>query len=499
MVTVVTVIGLAAAAALVFTTLRREFIPADDRGVIYVNITAPEGATLAYTERYQRQVEDLVGALPEINSVFSIIGRGNTPNRGMVVARMTPWEERERSAEEVLAELRPKLAQIPGIQAFASNPPAIGGRGSPIEFIVRNPDYDSLLVANERLLSRARGIAGLVNVDTDLKVNKPELTVAFDRDRAEDLGVPVADVAATLQTMLGGTRASTFTRDNKLYDVLLQLDPTARATPQDMDGIFVRGRGNALIRLDALAHVEETTGPRAVAHYERVRSFTLTAGTSPSLALGDAIDSLTAITSRDLPPGTTIALGGEARELAESGNELALAFGLAIIVVLMVLASQFESLIHPFTVLMAVPLAVIGAIFTLRIAGSTINLYSQIGMILLVGLVTKNSILLVEYANQLRDQGADLLHAVREAGRIRLRPILMTSVATIMGAVPIMFGSGAGSTSRRPLGYAIVGGVAFSTLLTLLVVPVVWLQFERVLERRRARHQASATVREAHS
>lgn len=493
--TMVGVVVLAAAAALVFRTLRREFIPADDRGVIYVNITAPEGSTLAYLTRYQRQVEDLVGALPEINSVFSILGRGGSPNGGMVVARMTPWDERQRSAEEVLAELRPKLAQIPGIQAFASNPPAIGGRGSPIEFIVRNPDYDSLLVANERLLTRARAVAGLINVDTDLKVNKPELTVSFDRDRAEDLGVPVGDVAATLQTMLGGTRAGTFTRDNKLYDVLLQLDPADRATPQDMDGLFVRGRGNALIRLDALAGVTETTGPRAVAHYERVRAFTLTAGTTPALALGDAIDSLTAITRQDLPAGTTIALGGEARELAESGNELALAFGLAILVVLMVLASQFESLVHPFTVLMAVPLAVIGAIFTLRIAGSTINLYSQIGMILLVGLVTKNSILLVEYANQLRHAGEDVLHAVREAGRIRFRPILMTSVATIMGAIPIMFGTGAGATSRRPLGYAIVGGVAFSTLLTLFVVPVVWLEFERVLARRRARHAAETPRR----
>jgi len=241
-----------------------------------------------------------------------------------------------------------------------------------------------------------------------------------------------------------------------------------------------------LVRVDAIASVEETTGPRGIAHYDRVRSFTLSASLTPELALGEAIDSLTAIVEAELPPLTTIALGGDARELSESGNELLLAFGLAILVVFMVLASQFESMVHPFTVLMAVPLAVVGAIFTLKLAGATINLYSQIGMILLVGLVTKNSILLVDYANQLRAKGLEVFDAMLEAGRVRLRPILMTSVATIMGAVPIAIGSGAGATSRRPLGYAIVGGIAFSTLLTLFVVPVVWMGLERVLARRRA-------------
>jgi multidrug efflux pump subunit AcrB len=369
--------------------------------------------------------------------------------------------------------------------AFASNPPAIGGRGQPIEFIVKHSNYDSLQAANQRLLGLARGIPGLVNIDTDLKVNKPELTVGFDRDRAEDLGVSVSDVATTLQTMLGGTRASTFTRENKLFDVLMQLDPSRRATPQDMDNLFVRGSGGGLVRLDAVANISEATGPRAVAHYDRVRAFTLSGGVAPGFTLGEAIDTLTALTVSQLPPGTSIALGGEARELAESGNELLLAFGLAILVVLMVLASQFESLVHPFTVLMAVPLAVIGAIFTLKLTGSTVNLYSQIGMILLVGLVTKNSILLVEYANQLRAKGLDAVEAILEAGRIRFRPILMTTVATVMGVLPIALGSGPGATSRRPLGYAIVGGLSFSALLTLFVVPVVWLEVERLLARRR--------------
>jgi multidrug efflux pump len=366
-----------------------------------------------------------------------------------------------------------------------------------VQFIVRNPNYDSLLAANTRLLAAARGISGLVNVDTDLKVNKPELTVAYDRDRAEDLGVAVSDVSNTLQTLLGGTRSGTFTRQNKLYDVLLQLDPRDRATPSDMDNLFVRGRGGALVRLDAIASINETTGPRALSHYQRVRNFTLTAAVTPEYTLGEAIDTLTALTEADLPPGTTVALGGQARELQESGGELLFAFGLAILVVYMVLAVQFESLLHPLTVLVAVPLAVIGAIFTLKLMGATINLYSQIGLILLVGLVTKNSILLVEYANQARERGLERIEAILEAGRIRFRPILMTTVATIMGALPIAIGLGAGSSSRRPLGYAIVGGVAFSAAMTLLVVPVVWAFMEGLRSRRTVHAPTHAVPAEA--
>jgi multidrug efflux pump len=290
--------------------------------------------------------------------------------------------------------------------------------------------------------------------------------------------VPVGDVASTLQTLLGGTRTSTFTRNNKLYDVIVQLDPKERATPSDMTGLYLRGRGNELVKLEAVASVKEGVGPRELNHFNRVRSATLTASLAPGFTLGEAIDSLRRVAAEVLPKGSTTALAGESRELEESGSSLYFAFLLALVVVFMVLASQFESLVHPFTVLLAVPLAVTGALLTLKLAGSTINLYSQIGMILLIGLVTKNSILLVEYANQLKERGMTAVEAVREAGRIRLRPILMTSVSTIMGAVPIALGLGAGSSSRRPLGYAIVGGVLLSTLLTLFLVPVVYLIFD---------------------
>ncbi len=487
-----TVGGMMVLAFFAFRSLKVEFVPSEDRGMIMVNVVAPEGSSLLYTDDYQKRAEDILAAVPEIWTMNSMVafgggGGGGRVNAGMLFIRMIDWSDRKRSVQDVLAELQPKLSAIPGVLAFASNPPAFGGFGQPVQFVVRHQSFDSLVVGMDTLIRRARQMKGLINVDMDLRVNKPELTIRYDRDRMEDLGVPVRDVATTMQTLLGGQRVTTFTRDNKLYDVMLQLEAGARATPADMSDLTVRGRGGQLIKVDQLAHVTENVGPRQLNHFDRIRSATLSAGLAPGFALGEAIDSLQALATEVLPVGSSVALAGESRELKESGGALYFAFVLALIVVFMVLASQFESIVHPFTVLLAVPPAVTGAIFTLFIAKSTINLYSQIGMILLIGLVTKNSILLVEYTNQLRERGQDTLSALLEAGRIRLRPILMTSVATVVGAVPIALGLGAGSSSRRPLGYAIVGGVILSTAVTLFLVPVVYSLVDQALYGSRAK------------
>ncbi|MDT8436031.1 MAG: efflux RND transporter permease subunit [Gemmatimonadota bacterium] len=483
-------LAVVAVAVVVFNQLEREFLPEEDRGAIVTFTVAPEGASLEYTSGYQRQVEEIMGQVPEIRSYFSIVGgfTGNV-NRGIIFARLVDWGERERSVQEVANEIRPKLMAIPGIFAFASTPPAIGF-GNPVQYVVRNTDFDSLGAGMDRMVARARQVPGLINVDTDLRVNKPEITVHYERDRAEDLGIAIADISNALQTLLGGRRVSTFTRDNKLYDVIVQLEPDERATPDDASGIYLRGRDGALVSLDAVARLEEGVGPRQLNHYERVRSFTLTASLADGLPLGAALDSLDAIAAEVLPPGSSLALAGESRELEESGNALYFAFVLALVVVFMVLAAQFESLLHPFTVLLSVPLAVTGALLTLLVAGSTLNLFSQIGMILLIGIVTKNSILLVEYANQGKRKGLGTVEAMLEAGRIRLRPIMMTSVATVIALTPIALGLGAGSASRRPLGYAIVGGLAFSTVLTLYLVPVVYILLDRARERLAARRAA---------
>jgi multidrug efflux pump len=476
--------ALTASAVFFFTTLKREFVPPDDRGFFFTFVVAPEGATLAYTDGYLRQLEAILHGTKDVRGSFAVIGFGGTPSSGILGAILTDWDNRKRSAQDIISEVQPKFFGVPGVFAFAINPPAFGGFQPPVQFVVQNRNFDALVGGMDSLVARARTIPGLLNVDTDLRVTKPELVVTLDRDRAEDLGVPARDIATTLQTLLGGRDVSRFTSDNKLYDIILRLDPRERATPSDITGLQVRGRNNALVPLDAVTRVVEQVGPRQLNHFNRVRSFTLSASMAPGFTLGQALDSLNAAATKILPAGSTVDLAGESREFRESGGTLYFAFALALIFVYMVLAAQYESLLHPFTVLLAVPLAVTGALAALWLTGSTLNVYSQIGMILLIGLVSKNSILLVTYANQLRLQGHDAVSAMREAGRIRLRPILMTSVATIFGAMPIALGLGAGAGSRRPLGYSIIGGLLLSTLLTLFLVPAVFVVFERIRARR---------------
>jgi multidrug efflux pump len=475
---------LTASAVVLFRALEREFVPPDDRGFFFTFVVAPEGSTVEYTDGYMKQLEAIVHRTKDVRSSFAVIGFGGPPSSGLIGPILEDWDERDRSAQEIIGEVQPQFFGVPGVFAFAINPPAFGGFTPPVQFVVQHRDFEALVNGMDALVARAQTIPGLMNVDTDLRVTKPELVVSLDRDRAEDLGVPARDIATTLQTLLGGRDVSRFTSDNKLYDVILRLDPGERATPSDITGLHVRGRNGALVPLDAVTRVEERVGPRQLNHFDRVRSFTLSASMAPGFTLGQALDSLNAAAAEVLPPGSTVELAGESREFVESGGALYFAFALALVFVFMVLASQFESLVHPFTVLLAVPLAVTGALGALWLADSTLNVYSQIGMILLIGLVTKNSILLVTYAKDLRDRGRNAVDAMREAGRIRLRPILMTSVASIMGALPIALGLGAGAGSRRPLGYSIIGGLIVSTLLTLYLVPAVYVVFERLRARR---------------
>ena len=473
--------ALTAAAVLLFANLKREFVPPDDRGFFFTFVIAPEGATLEYTDGYVRQLEEIIHRTADVRSSFAVVGWDGPPSSGVVGPILEDWDQRDRSAQDVISEVQPQFFfGVPGVFAFAINPPAFGGFTPPVQFVVRNRDFEALVQGMDALVARAATIPGLLNVDTDLRVTKPELVVDLDRDRAEDLGVPPRDVATTLQTLLGGRDVSRFTSDNKLYDVILRLDPAERATPSDISGLHVRGSDGQLVPLDAVTRVVERVGPRQLNHYNRVRSFTLSASMAPGFTLGQALDSLNAAAREVLPPGSTVDLAGESRELRESASALYFAFGLALVFVFLVLAAQYESLLHPFTVMLAVPLAVTGALAALWVVGSTLNVYSQVGMILLIGLVSKNSILLVTYANDLRAQGRDPVAAMIEAGRIRLRPILMTSVATVFGALPIALGLGAGAGSRRPLGYAIIGGMVVSTLLTLYLVPAVFVVLERL-------------------
>src|SRR2546429_614443 len=440
------------------TRLQNELIPDDDRGFFLVVVRGPEGASLPYTDGYVRQVEQIIGRTPDVNGYFTIVGGfAGGVNSAFIGVILKDFGERHTTVQQMIGGLFPQLMGIAGVMAFPYAPGAIGF-SQPIQYVVQNPDFAKLSEIMGPFVGRASQVKGLANVQTDLFVNKPELRVTFDRDRAEDLGVPVRDVASALQTFLGGRRVSTFTRNDKLYYVMVQLDPKDRATPSDMRGIYLRGKGGQLVQLDALANVLEGVGARQINHFNRIPSFTLSASLMPGLRQGEALDSIDGVARQMLPPGTTTALAGESREYKESGSAIYFAFVIALIVVFMVLASPFESLLHPWTVLLAVPLAVTGALGTLKLAailhrsGATMNLYSQIGMILLIGLVCKNSILLVEYTNQLREKGLDTVAAVLEAGRDPPRPSLIASGGAVMGAGPVAWGGGGGSAAREPTG-----------------------------------------------
>ena len=327
------------------------------------------------------------------------------------------------------------------------------------------------------MMGEASKLGYLINMDSDLRLNKPQLDVDIDRERASHLGVSVTDIGSTLQTLLGGRKVTDFKRGTKQYDVMLQMKPEYRATPDEIQNIYIRSTGG-LVQLANVVKVKKTVAPKALNHYNRVRSATISANLAPGVTLGEALNDLDRIAQEKLP-NIKHDYAGESLEYKSSSSALYFMFILAIIFIYLVLSAQFESFIHPFTILLSVPLAIFGALLTLLIFGQSLNIYSQIGLIMLVGLVTKNSILIVEFANQQRAKGLSFTEAVINAATIRLRPILMTSFATIFGILPIAIGLGAGAESRRPLGLAVVGGMFFSTFLTLVIVPVVYTLLAR--------------------
>lgn len=458
--------------------LPSELVPVEDRGTAFGVMIAPEGATLDYSDRYMRQIESILLPLPEREGLFTATGLGfGGPGRvtnGFVFLALKPRDQRTRSQQEIVGALFPQLFSIPGVLAFVINPPSLGqGFEGPVQYVLQADSYEQLQKGVGAMMAKASQLGYLINLDTDLKLNKPQLDLSIDRERAAALGVSVSDIGTALETYLGGRVVSNFKREAKQYDVITQLRPTDRATPEVIGELYVQGR-SGLVQLASVVNVNETVAPKELNHFNRVRSATISANLPPGFPLGLALTALDDIAKTDLPPGIRTDLKGESREFRDSSGALYYLFGFALIFIFLVLAAQFESFVHPFTILIAVPLAVVGAFVSLYLTKQSINIYSQIGLIMLIGLVTKNSILIVEYANQLRARGMDTLKAVREAAVIRLRPILMTSFATVFGILPIASGLGAGGEARAPLGIAVVGGVLFSTFLTLVFVPVVY-------------------------
>ncbi len=471
----------AGAIAWVLPGMKRELSPLEDRGQVLAVITAPDGATLGYTNRYVDAIERLGAPYKEFDRIF--VSSGNpTVSQANVFFRAVDWDLRSRSTLEMARELQPKLAGLPGVTAFPITPPSLGQgfRERPVNFVIVTTDsYQNLAAVTRQFMDEIAKNPGILSADIDLRLNKPELKIDVDRDKAADLGVSVEVVARAIETMLGGRQVTRYKRDGDQFDVIVQTADSGRDTPDDVEKIFVRGRNDAMIPLASLVKVRESVAPRELNHFSQRRSVSITANLAADYSLGQALDFLDGTAVKLLKPGYTTDLNGTSREFQNSQGSLIIVFSLSLLFIFLVLAAQFESFVDPLVIMLSVPLSMIGALLALKWSGGSLNVYSQIGLITLVGLITKHGILIVEFTNQLRESGMEMTEALVKAASQRLRPILMTTGAMVLGAVPLAFAHGAGAESRTQIGWVIVGGMSLGTLLTIFVVPTMYTLFAR--------------------
>ncbi|MBX2914081.1 MAG: efflux RND transporter permease subunit [Cyclobacteriaceae bacterium] len=469
------------------TNIQSELAPLEDRNQFRLQLTAPEGTAYEYMDNYVREMVDFViDSVPEHKTALSVTAPGFTGsgsvNTGFVRVTLVDPDQRTRSQQEIVDAVSRNLKNFPQGRAFAIQEQTISvdrRGGLPVQFVIQNNNFDKLKEAIPKMLLAANQHPDLQTVDIDLKFNKPELRVSINRLKATQLGVSVQDISQTLQLAYSNLRFGYFTRDGKQYQVMGQVSKPNRDDPADLKNLYVRARSGELVSIDNLVTIEESTTPPTLYRFNRFKSATISAGLAPGKTVGDGIKAMEQIASEQLDDSFTTSLSGVSRDFAESSGNTAFAFVLALALIYLVLAAQFESFIDPFTIMLTVPLAICGALISLWIFGQTLNIFSQIGMIMLIGLVTKNGILIVEFANKKREEGLSKMEAVLEASRLRLRPILMTSLAMALGCLPIALSLGAASTSRKPLGIVIVGGVIFSLILTLFVIPAMYTYLSR--------------------
>jgi multidrug efflux pump len=476
-------IGAVVAMLVLFKTLPSELAPAEDRGSFQMVMEGPEGAGFDYTVAQMKQVEAILAgeigddkpilrANPRVPGSF---GASEEMHTGRAMIFLQPWDKREKSTAEVAGELEKKFAGMTGVRVRTQ----VGGglvrtRGQPFQMVLGGPDYAELAGWRDIMLAKMAENPGFIGPDSDYKETRPQMRVIVDKTRAADLGVSAQAIGTALETMMGGRRVTTFVDNGEEYDVMLQADRAGRTSVADLDALQVRAKDGSLVPLSNLVSLREVAEPGTFNRFNRLRSITLSARLAPDYPLGEAVSWAQQAADTSLPDYAQVSWKGESRELQQSGGEVLITFALALLIVYLALAAQFESFMHPLVIMLTVPLGVLGALLGLWLTGGTINLFSQIGIVMLVGLAAKNGILIVEFANQLRDAGRNVHDAIVEAAAVRLRPILMTSIATVMGAIPLVIFGGPGSASRATIGIVIVFGVSFSTLLSLFVVPAFY-------------------------
>ena len=461
---------------LFFSLLKSELSPIEDRGIVFTLVTAPQGSTPQHTANQIKPIEEIFAQIPEAAAYTAISGFPTVVD-GNAILRLKPWEERTKKQQQITDEVRPKVMALPGALAFPINPPSLGQffRSTPIEYVVMaQVPYAELQRIVDRFLEEVRKYPGIQNLQIDLRLNTPEVRVAINRDKLSDIGIPVETVGRTLETMLGGRQVTRFKREGEQYDVIVQVTPVDRSSPADISDSYVRARDGSMVQLANLVTVKEGVAPQSLNHFNRLRAVKVTGTLSPGYSIQEGLNAMDAAAKVALPPTALTDVDNQSREFRNSGKEIYFTFVLALMFIYLVLAAQFESFVHPFVIMLSVPLSMTGALFTLWLTGGTLNIYSQVGLVTLVGLITKHGILIVEFSNQLRAKGETLLDAVIDSATLRLRPILMTTGAMVLGALPLALAHGAGAESRTQIGWVIVGGMAFGTLLTLFVVPTAY-------------------------
>jgi multidrug efflux pump len=476
---------------LLFNALPKELAPQEDQGLVIGFATAPEGATIDYTDKYAKEMEEAFKAIPEMDRFFEIVGfNGVTSAIGFVGLR--DWADRDRTAQQVAGSLFPQFMGITGLMAFPITPPPLGqgGFGQPVSFVVQTTGtWEDLDGVVQKMLAKIRENPQLTNADSDLKLDKPELRLELNRDKIASIGASVTTVGRTLETMLGGRRVTRFKQGTEQYDVIVQIADDSRRTPEELANIFVRAADGSMVQMSNLVTVKETVAAKELNHFNKLRAATISTGLAPGYTQSQALDWLEDAL-QEVAPGAQYDLAGQSRELRESGSSAALMLVLALVFIFLVLAAQFESWVDPVIILVSVPLAVFGAFLCLVLINTgnkmglwnmvtSWNIYTQIGVVTLIGLIAKHGILIVEFANQLQAQGRSKAEAAVEAAGLRLRPILMTTGAMVLGSIPLALSSGAGAEARHQIGWVIVGGMSFGTVLTLFVVPVVYTLLAR--------------------